>query len=111
MIERRKDARTDLALPVYFVCLKEDGRETAQDIATIVNISESGLLMETPVPILTKAIRIMASLQDKTRIDVTAELIYSMQLAPNKIRSGLSFTGDPGQIRHFVEGLRNFVNN
>ncbi|MEJ2096259.1 MAG: PilZ domain-containing protein [Deltaproteobacteria bacterium] len=111
MIERRKNARTDLALRVYFVCLSEDGRETTQDVGTVLNISESGLMLETPVPILTKAIKIMASLQEKSGLEVMAELIYSMQLAPDKIRSGLSFTGDPDQVQRFVAGLRGFINN
>jgi len=106
MIERRKDPRTDLVFPVYFVCLDEDGRETAQDVAKIVNISESGLMLESAIPILTKDIRILASFDKQENVQVVAELIYSMQLAPDQIRSGLSFKGDPDQIRRFVEGLR-----
>ena len=109
MIERRKEPRTDAAFPVYIVCVDENGRETAQDVATIVNISKSGVLLESAIPILTKEIRILASVNKQEKVQVVAELIYSMQLAPDQIRSGLSFRGDSDQIRRFVDGLRNTV--
>ena len=105
MIEKRKAPRVVTSYPVFFMCLNEDGRETTQDVATIVNISGSGLLLETSVPILTKKIKIMASLKNRKTVQVIAELIYSMQLEPNTIRSGLSFKGDLDHINRFVAGI------
>jgi hypothetical protein len=105
MIEKRKAPRAVTSYSVFFMCLNEDGRETTQDVATILNISDSGLLLETSVPILTKEIKIMASLKNRKTVQVTAELIYSMQLAPNTVRSGLSFKGDSDHIRRFVAGI------
>jgi hypothetical protein len=105
MIERRQDPRSDVTYPVYFVCVGDDGSVKAQDAATVINISDSGILIETKIPILTQQIKIMASLQDKVCLEVYAELVYSIKLEKGKYRCGLSFLGDPVQIARFIGAL------
>jgi hypothetical protein len=105
MIERRIDPRAGVEYPVYFVCLDDDGGFKAQDVATVMNISDSGILIETKIPILTQQIKIMAPLQDQEDLEIYAELIYSINLEENRYRCGLSFQGDPVQIARFVGAL------
>jgi hypothetical protein len=105
MIERRQDPRAGVTYPVYFVCLGDDGSTKAQDVATVMNISDSGLLIETRIPILTQQIKITAPLQDQDDLEVYAELVYSINLEKDKYHCGLSFLGDPVQIARFVGSL------
>jgi hypothetical protein len=105
MIERRKDPRNSVAYPVYFVCMGDDGSFKDQDVATVINISDSGILIETKIPVLTQRIKIMTHIQDQEGLEVDAELIYSINLEKNQYRCGLSFQGDPVQIARFVGAL------
>ena len=105
MIERRKEPRDGVEYPVYFVCLGDEGSYKAQDVATVINISDSGILIEAKIPILTQQIKITAPLQDQENLEVYAELIYSINLEKNLYRYGLSFQGDPVQIARFVGSL------
>jgi hypothetical protein len=105
MIERRKEQRAAVTYSIYFVSLDEDGSEKAQDVATIINISNSGILIEAKIPILTQQIKIMAPLQDQEDMEIYAELIYSINLEKGLYRCGLSFQGDPVQIARFVGAL------
>jgi hypothetical protein len=105
MIERRKDPRSGVAYPVYIVCIREDGSPKDQDVATVLNISDSGILIETKIPILTQQIKILASLQDQEDVEVYAEVVYTINMEENKYRCGLSFEGDPVHIARFVGSL------
>jgi len=90
---------------VYFVCLGDDGSFKTQDAATVINISDSGILIETKIPILTRQIKIMAPLTDQEDLEIYAELVYSINLEKDLYRCGLSFQGDPVQIARFVGAL------
>ena len=105
MIERRQDPRSDVTYQVYFVCVDDDGSVKSQDAATVMNISDSGLLIETKIPILTQQIKIMTSLQDKGSLEVYAELVYSINMGKDLYRCGLSFLGDPVQTARFIGAL------
>ena len=105
MIERRKEPRKEIAYPVYFASLNSEGLETTQDFAMLVNISRTGVLLESALPILTKEIKIIASFKNKGDFEVFAELVYSIQMTENQFRSGLSLKGDPDQIQQFVTAL------
>ena len=105
MIERRKEPRAGVEHLVYFVCLGDDGSFKTQDVATVINISDNGILIEAKIPILTQQIKIMAPLQDRENLEVYAELIYSINLEKDLYRCGLSFQGDPVQIARFVGSL------
>ena len=105
MIERRQDPRADVTYKIYFVCVGDDGSPKDQDIATVMNISDSGALIETKIPILTQQIKIMAPPGDLEDLEVYAEVVYSINLGKDLYRCGLSFLGDPVQIARFVGAL------
>jgi hypothetical protein len=105
MVERRKESRTDVRFPVYIVCLNDDGSPSSEDAATALNISASGLLIETRFPVLTQRIKIMARHRDGEDVEVFAEVVYAINLDKERCRCGLSFVGDADQIARFVSSL------
>ena len=80
-------------------------------VASVVNISDSGVLIETTIPILTQQIKIMAPPKNREKLEVYAELVYSISLAKDRFRCGLSFLGDPVEIARFVGSLTGFPGN
>ena len=47
MIDRRKQVRSEIRCPVYYIGSDHDGNITAQDVATGLNINANGMLIES----------------------------------------------------------------
>ena len=76
-----------------------------QDIAVARDISPGGMLIETATAINTMDIRILASTGDDERIEAAGIVIYSMQTAEQKFRTGIGFQGSSQQLKQFVASI------
>jgi len=105
MVERRKQSRSEINYPIYFIGSDRDGNVTAQDIATGLNINENGILIESSDYINARFIQIMAQNQEKTTIKVKGEIIYSMQSAEGTFRTGVSFEDSTEKALLFIDEM------
>lgn len=106
MEERRKHPRTSIHFPVYFICMDDDGNQTMQGIAIILNISESGILMESSYPLPSAGhVKIMASTKDKYAIEVKGKVVYSITTDKGEFRIGISFQDASNDILKFTKTL------
>ncbi len=105
MIERRKQSRSDINYPVYFIGSDRDGNITAQDIATGLNVNENGILIESSDYINARFIQIMAQTQHKATIKVKGEIIYSMQSDEGTFRTGVSFEDSTETALLFIDEM------
>ena len=104
-MERRQHQRTAVSHPVFFICTDSKGREKAQDIAVIKDISPDGMLIETAVPIHATDIKILASTGDDKWVEAEGIVIYSMQTAAETFRTGIGFQGPPQKSKQFVTSI------
>lgn len=104
-MERRKQPRTTIECQVYFICVSEDGRQTAEDIGVAVDVSAGGMKLESTTPINTMEIRIIASAADNQQIEVRGGVIYSMQVGGDRYHTGIFFPSDSEEAARFVEQL------
>ena len=104
-MERRQKARKSLQCQVYCICVSADGRESAQDIGVARDISAGGMMIETTTPINTREVRIIASTSDNQKVEARGGVIYSMEIAEGRYRTGIFFQGDPETAATFVEQL------
>ena len=105
MIERRKQARATISYPVYFIGSDKEGNVTAQDIATGLNINDSGMLIESASFINARYITIMATTTRKETVKIDGEIIYSMPAGEDRFRTGVAFQGPSDKIRLFTGSL------
>ena len=104
-MERRQQPRKTLQVKVYFICVSADGRESAQDIGVVCDISPGGMMLETTTPVNTRVIRIFASTARKEQIEATGGVIYSMEIGNGRYSTGIFFEGDPEETAKFVEQI------
>ena len=82
-----------------------DGNVTAQDVATGLNVNENGILIESNDYINARFVQIMAQTKQKATIKVKGEIIYSMQSAGGKFRTGIAFEDTPETALLFIDEM------
>jgi len=105
MVERRKQTRAKIDYPIYYIGSDKDGNITAQDVAIGLNVNENGILIESDDYINARFIQIMAQSQHKTTIKVKGEIIYSMQSAEGRFRTGVAFEDSTGTALSFIDEM------
>ena len=103
MIERRKQTRSTISCPVYFIGSDKEGNITAQDIAAGLNINAKGMLIESSSFINARFITILATKTNKETVKVKGEVIYSMQVEQDRFRTGIAFHGTADEVLPFTE--------
>ena len=104
-MERRQQPRKSLQCQVYFICVSADGRASSQDIGVARDVSSGGMMLETPTPINTTEIRLIASTPDNQQIETTGGVIYSMQMGEGQYNTGIFFQSSSEDAARFIEQL------
>jgi hypothetical protein len=89
-VENRKHIRID-SLNLSYICLDEDCNMVKQGMGRTLNISESGILLESYFPIeADHHILLSIGLEDKV-VDVAGRLIHSRSTAKKSFEVGIEF--------------------
>ena len=87
---QRKHERID-SLNLSYLCLDEDNNIVKQGMGRTLNISESGILLETHFPIESKhSIRLSIGLEDDL-LEIKGKAIHVRSLAGGKYKIGIEF--------------------
>ena len=89
---KRKYARYDSLNLLSYVCIDEDGKEWKQGMGRTLNISESGIMLETHEPIETKYILMISLGIEDDLVDIKGEVVYCNRgEIPGRFESGIKF--------------------
>ncbi|MBW1890477.1 MAG: PilZ domain-containing protein [Deltaproteobacteria bacterium] len=89
--ENRKHKRIHSTNLLNYVCLNEAGEAFAQGMGRTLNVSESGMLLETHVP-LDPNTRVSLTIgMEEEIIDIKGTAIYSQQNDPAGYETGIEF--------------------
>ena len=103
--EKRKHARFD-SLNLSYICLDENNQIIKQGMGRTLNLSESGILLETHFPI-EKAHSVTLTLGlGEDLVDIKGRPIHSRTNSGGKYEVGIEFT-EPDQKA--CQALKNFV--
>ncbi|MDD2557063.1 MAG: PilZ domain-containing protein [Desulfuromonadaceae bacterium] len=108
MEERRKHLRFETLNLVYYV-VRGDGSYLTQDMGRTIDASESGLLMETRVPLI-EGLQIQMDIGfANTILSFTGMVIHSRTSETGMHLSGIEFDSlDPEQRNNLVKYLQQF---
>jgi len=70
-----------------------------------LDISQGGMLLETPDPIEVGEISLMAVDKDNNLLEIKAELVYCKKADLGKYQSGVEFSDTEPQVLNFVKSL------
>jgi len=103
--ERRKHPRVKVYYPISYVCTDKKGNIVQQNMGVVLNISQSGILIETADTVFSKYISLTTVDLNGSVIEIKGKIAYYKKNKSTKYRVGISFEGTHAQNIHFVKGL------
>ena len=103
--ERRKHPRVKIYYPISYVCMDEKGSIVQQNMGMVLNISQSGILIETADSIFCKYISLTSIDLNGNVIEIKGKIAYCKKNESTKYSVGISFDGTPAQNIRFVKYL------
>lgn len=90
--DKRKYSRVASTNLLNYVCMGEDGEPCHQGMGRTLNVSESGMLLETYTPIDSEApISITIGIEEEL-VDIEGKVIYLKESAKNVYEAGIQFS-------------------
>lgn len=105
MADRRKFARTKTRNLIAHVSVDDHGKLISQGLGKAMDISQGGMLLETPYPIEAGLLSLIAVDKDSILFEINADLVYCKKSAAGMYQSGIKFVGTELQVRNFVTRL------
>ena len=103
--ERRKYPRVKVYYPISCVCLDEKDCIVQQNMGVALNISQSGILIETADSVFSKYISLTSIDLNGNVIEIKGKIAYCKKNKSTKYRVGISFEGTHAQNIRFVKAL------
>ena len=104
-VDRRKYARIKTQNLISHFSFDEGGALNAQGIGRAMDVSQGGILIETPQPIESEMLSLMAVDLDGNLIEIKGRLMHSNRASSGMYLAGISFVGSDWQVSNFVVKL------
>ena len=101
VVNRRKYPRVKTRNLISHVSVDENGKLISQGLSKAIDISIGGILLETPHPIESGLISLMAVDAENNFIEINGELIYCKKSATGMYHSGIKFVGKKEKVVNF----------
>ena len=104
-VDRRKYVRIKTETLISHSSIDETGKLVSQGLSQALNISKGGILLETPYPIESDSLSLLATDAENNNIEIKGKLIYCTKLSTGMYRSGIEFIGTDKRVGKFVAKL------
>jgi hypothetical protein len=105
--EKRKHPRSG-SLNLSYVCLDEDQKAVKQGMGRTLNLSESGILLETYFPIQSEHTVVLSIGLEEHLVDVKGRPVYVRTKGQGVYEVGIEFL-DPNE--NVIDAIRNFLDS
>jgi c-di-GMP-binding flagellar brake protein YcgR len=103
--DRRKYPRVDVYSSISYVCIDVDGKLIDQNMGVALNLSQSGILLETGRPIESNIVSLMFVDLEEKLVEIRGEVAYSEQKESGMYFNGIRFKGNHEENIQFAEKL------
>ena len=90
-LNRRKYPRIKICNPISYDCVDPEGNLLDQNMAIALDISQNGILLETPQKIESKTISLLFVDLENELIEIPATVVFSIKKKDMKFKSGINF--------------------
>lgn len=104
-VDRRKHKRLKTRNLISHVSYDIRGELTSQGLSKILNISMGGMLLETPEPIESGLLSLMATDVKNNLIEIEGNLVYCKKSSAGRYLSGVAFNAKEESVTKFVTKL------
>ena len=102
MADRRKHHRIKTQNLISHFSFDETGKLVSEGLGKALNISKGGILLETPYPIESQLLSLMAVDLKDNLFEIRGRLMYSRKSSTGMYLSGIAFVGSDEQVANFV---------
>jgi len=100
--DRRDHKRIQAGSLLSYVCMDEHNSPSDEGAGNALNISQGGLLLETPRPIKSKYVQLTINTLKNELLDVKGKVIYALTTQSNQFHTGINFHDSDERSREFV---------
>ena len=112
--DKRRHTRIESTNLLNFVCLGEDGEPCHQGMGRTLNVSESGILLETYKPIDSRAPILITIGIEEELVDIEGKVIFLKESAKDIYEAGIQFShvndNERKILLKFIEAFKNKLN-
>lgn len=102
-LERRRHCRVDAINLLNFSCFDAADRMVEQGMGRTLNVSESGILLETAVPMDLDAVVYVTVAFDDELVDVKGRVVRCKESADKSFEMGITFIDIDEKRLHFIK--------
>ena len=103
--DKRKHPRVSTSNLISFELHNDDGDLLNQSMARALNISQSGILIETAHKIAAERISLMSAGSDNELVKIKGRVVYSRENGSGMYETGISFGGTEKENINFAKKL------
>ena len=104
-VNRRKHVRVETNNLIAHETIGKDGKVVSRSMGKALNVSQSGIFLETPQMILSEFISMMSVDYNNNLVEIVGEVIYSTFYKNSTFGSGIRFKGMRTENIRFVTKL------
>ena len=104
-VERRKHSRVETSNHILYESIENGDQIVSRSMGKALNVSRSGILLETPYPIETENVTLVTVDIENNLIEITGRLIYCRETDSGMYQSGFSFIGSDEETSKFAVKL------
>lgn len=102
VVERRKHYRIKTQNLISHFSFDETGALHSQGIGRALDVSQGGILIETPLPIESDLLSLMAVDLEENLFEIKGRVMHSKKSSTGMYLSGIAFVGSGWQVANFV---------
>ncbi len=103
--DRRKHPRVDVYSSISYVCVDQKGNLIEQDMGVALNVSQTGLMLETRHRLDANMICLMFVDIDNNLVEFEGEIVYSRPFETGIYQNGIQFRGSLPENIEFAQKL------
>ena len=104
-VERRKNTRVETSNHILYESMDNEGQMVSRSMGKAINISRSGIMLETPDPIEAVNVTLVTVDLENNLIEMTGRLIYCRETDSGMYQAGFSFIGSDKEMAKFAVTL------
>jgi hypothetical protein len=104
-VERRKHTRVETSNHILYETLDNEWQIVSRSMGKAINISPSGIMLETPDPIQAANVTLVTVDLENNLIEMTSRLIYCRETDSGMYQAGFTFIGSDKEKAKFAVKL------
>ena len=103
--DRRKHIRVKISNFIMHESIDKEGKIVSSSMGKALNVSRSGIMLETAHPIEAENVLLMTVDLDNNLMEMKGRLIYCRETDSGMYQSGINFTGSKDETSQFAVKL------